>query len=52
MIDDPKSLKEVWEWKKNAYEELKDCTSIEEKIKKRMQIINQNIKTPEELIKK
>jgi hypothetical protein len=52
MIDEPKSLKDVWEWKEKAYEELSDLTSIEEKIKKRIQIINQNIKIPDKLIKK
>ena len=50
MIDDPKSLKDVWEWKEKAYDELSDCTSIEEKVKKRIQIIKQNIKTPDEII--
>ena len=52
MIDDPKSLKDVWEWKEKAYEELSDYISIEDKVKRRIQIINQNIKTPDEMVLK
>lgn len=51
MIKDSKSLKEVWEWKEKAYQELNDCTSIEEKIKKRLQLIKKNVKIPEQSIK-
>lgn len=39
MNNNPESLKEVWEWKNEAYKEVADCPKLEDRVIKRLQII-------------
>lgn len=43
MTKESDSLKEVWAWKKKAYQEIKDLPTLDKKIKKRLENINKKV---------
>ncbi len=51
MVSISNSLKEVLEWKDEAYKEVQSCNSLKEKIEQRLKIINDNVKEPVKLEK-